>query len=164
MTETNTAEATAEAFNEWAAALEAAGEAITERTGDALPALSAHLGVCYVIGNNGVISDAVDDEQAGYAQEMLSRYSRIMPGVVSTLTEAGWITPEMCEGCGCGAIVPMPAFPEPCDCCAEEPLSEVEELERQLSDLIVYADSLGGSPEGYREFCRTVLYPVDGDG
>jgi hypothetical protein len=153
---------TLDIYTNWSDALEIAGEQATDQTGDSIPLLTALIGTAYVATTNPQVREALTDEDVLEAQDFLEPYGHLTDAVVSQLLSMGWLDVGQCSD---GNPVLVPAYPTVCDChCDGEPLSQVEEeLERQLSDLIQYAESLGGSSEGYGEFCRTVLYPEDGD-
>ncbi len=125
-------------FTEWSDTLISVGEGASDESGDSIPVLSAHLGVCYVAVNNGGINGMLLDDGAEdyltHCQTMLQNYEHILPAVVSNLISSGWIEPAICEGCDCGSLIPMPTIPR-CECCADQAQMERNrELLRELDD------------------------------
>ncbi len=148
---------TVERFRHWEHAVSLYGEAVSDQTGDAVDALAARLAVAAVIDSSTTLREQLDPAEVQAAGELLAAYNHVSDPLLARLASEGWLDVASCSCEGCDSLAYVPALP---------PLGwllfVIENQHTQNSDLLDYLESLGGSPEGYREFVENVLYP-DGE-
>lgn len=103
-------------FVSWANTIITRGEQETEATGNAIPALSAHLVVAHIETTCGLISDWLDPEDLVESRSFVETYAHLMDVVLARFASTGWLEIVPC-GCGdCDNLAYVPAIPV-CECC-----------------------------------------------
>lgn len=99
----------------WANTLIDLGEQATEETGDAIPALGAHLVVAYIEASSQLVGEWLGEEKVQESRDFIEQYDHLMPVFLSQHCSAGWLEPIQCSCGDCENWTFVPSMPR-CGC------------------------------------------------